>query len=209
MSAGGQGGAPDGAGGVWRRWRERIARARAGRDAAHGLYLQLVELARRPALYVEGGVPDTNDGRLEMVGLHVALAARHLAKLGDSGRQLAQRLVELMFADIDRNLRELGVGDLSVGRKVKDIAGSFRGRAAALEAGLSQGDREALATMLLRNLYLTGTPPNERQVLAVVDHLLWLDARIGAADAGALLAGRLRLEGAAEGEGVDPPPPPS
>jgi cytochrome b pre-mRNA-processing protein 3 len=177
--------------GVWRRWRQRRAGARRDRDAAHALYAALVGLARRPVWYTEGGVPDTNDGRLEMIGLHVALAMRRLGREGDAGRALAQELVDLMFADIDRSLRELGVGDLSVGRKVKAIAGSFRGRAAALEAGLAAGDREALATMLLRNVYQTGPMPEPRQVLGVADGLLALDADLAATDAAALRAGRL------------------
>lgn len=180
-----------GLGGMWQRWRRRASETRVRQEAAHALYLELVALAREPGFYLDGAVPDTNDGRLEMVGLHVALAMRRLAREGRPGRDLAQALVELMFDDVDRNLRELGVSDLAVGRKVKDIVASFRGRAAALEAALAAGDRDALATMLLRNLYITGPTPTEGQVLAAVDRLLQLDLALGRADAASLLAGRL------------------
>jgi cytochrome b pre-mRNA-processing protein 3 len=190
-------------GGIWRRWRERSATARRDRAAAHALYGRLVEMAREPAYYTEGAVPDTNDGRLEMIGLHVALAMRRLGREGEAGRRLSQALVDLLFADIDRNLRELGVGDLSVGKKVKAIAGSFRGRTAALEGALAAADREAVATMLLRNLYPNGDLPQPRQVLAVTDRLLALDAVLGAADGPALCEGRLPQLG----QNVDHAPP--
>ena len=144
-----------------------------------------------------------------MVGLHMALALRRLARDGRAGRDVAQLLVDLMFADVDRNLRELGVGDLSVGRKVKDIAASFRGRAGALEAALAAGDREALATMLVRNLYVSGPMPRERQVLSVVDRLLALDGSLARTDSGDLLGGRLVLGHPAPGQGVDRLSPPS
>lgn len=209
MEPDGQGGAGSGIGGLWKRLYRYRSRAREERDAAHGLYVELVGLARQPAYYLQGGVPDTNDGRLEMVGLHVALAARRLAREGRAGTELAQRLVELMFADIDRNLRELGIGDLSVGRKVKDIAASFRGRAAALDAALADDDREALATMLLRNLYLSGTMPDARQVLAVVDRLRTLDRALTDADGRDLLSGRLPPSPPDSGQAVDRLSPPS
>ncbi|HMR32474.1 MAG TPA: ubiquinol-cytochrome C chaperone family protein [Geminicoccaceae bacterium] len=195
MAEGRQDEPPAGLGGMWRRWRDRASQARARQAAAHALYGELVALARDPAYYTDGGVPDTNDGRLEMVGLHAALAMRRLAREGRPGRDLAQALVELMFDDIDRNLRELGVSDLAVGKKVKGIAASFRGRTAALEAALAAGDRDALATMLARNLYLSGGTPGERQVLAVADRLLGLDAVLAGVDAGRLLEGRPALAG--------------
>jgi cytochrome b pre-mRNA-processing protein 3 len=202
-------GAQQGMGGLWQRWRQRSARARRDRDAAHALYLELVGLARQPVYYLDGGVPDTNDGRLEMVGLHVALAMRRLGREAEAGRALAQALVDLMFADIDRNLRELGVGDLSVGKKVQAIAGSFRGRAAALEKALARGDREAVATMLLRNLYMTGPMPAPRQVLVVADRLRALDEALARCDAADLLTGRLGLDGLPAGSAVDHVHPPS
>lgn len=186
-----QGGPQPGLGGIWQRWRRSTLEARARQEAAHALYAGLVGLARDPAYYLDGGVPDTNDGRLEMVGLHVALAMRRLAREGQPGRDLARALMELMVDDVDRSLRELGVSDLAVGKKVKGIAASFRGRAAALEAALAADDREALATMLLRNLYLSGQVPTERQVLAVADRLLELDRAFARADAASMLAGRL------------------
>ena len=76
----------------------------------------LVEGARAPAFFRELGVPDTPEGRFEMIALHVALAVRRLRREGAPGRALGQELFDLMLTDLDQSLRELGVGDLSVGR---------------------------------------------------------------------------------------------
>jgi cytochrome b pre-mRNA-processing protein 3 len=179
-----------GGGPIARWWAGRAAR-RDRLAAARRLYIGLVAMARQPGFYANWGVPDTNDGRLEMIGLHAALVMRRLARAGEAGPALAQNLFDVMFADIDRTLRELGVGDLSVGKKVKGIAKSFLGRAAGLEAALEEHDRGALASVLARNLYLTGAAPTPERVDALAGHLMALDAALAAFPAARLLAGDL------------------
>jgi cytochrome b pre-mRNA-processing protein 3 len=147
--------------------------------------------ARRQRFYARWGVPDTNDGRLEMIGLHVALVARRLGREGEVGRELAQELLELLIADVDRTLRELGVGDLSVGKKVRRIADSLMGRAAGLEAALAERDRAAVATVLARNLYVTGVTPPPDSVDALASYLLALDNELAGFPGPTLLAGEL------------------
>ena len=105
-------------------WRRGMAVLRGNRRherAAHALYGAIVAAAREPAFYDRLGVPDTMDGRFGMIGLHAALVMRRLRTAGPEGQPLAQALFDLMFADLDRNLREAGVGDLSVGRHVKGL----------------------------------------------------------------------------------------
>lgn len=181
----------DGAVGLLGRWRARRAGLRQRREAVARLYGGIVARARQPRFYASWGVPDTNDGRLEMIGLHAALVARRLGREGDPGRRLGRELLELMVSDIDRTLRELGVGDLSVGKKVKGIAGSLMGRAAALEAALDAGDRAAITRLLERNVYLTGTAPSPERVDALAGYLVALDAALAAFPGEALLAGDL------------------
>jgi cytochrome b pre-mRNA-processing protein 3 len=181
----------DRAGGPLRRWRAARALRRRRRETAQRLYLSIVALARQPGFYARWGVPDTNDGRLEMIGLHAALVMRRLARAGAGGPPLAQDLFDVMFADVDRTLRELGVGDLSVGKKVKGIAKSFLGRAAGLEAALESGDRAALASVLARNLYQTGALPTPERIDALAGHLISLDAALAAFPAERLLEGEL------------------
>ena len=126
---------------------------RARRKAvARSLYEAVVARSREPVFYGELGVPDTVDGRFDMVALHAVLVLRRLKADHARSAELSQAFFDVMFVDMDENLRELGVGDLSVGRKVKDMIRAFYGRLAAYEAGLA-GTEEELAAALRRNLY--------------------------------------------------------
>lgn len=127
------------------------------RASAETLYGAAIRQARQPGFYLDLGVPDTADGRFDMIALHVYLTLRRLKNLGEAGQALAQALFDHMFVDVDRNLREMGVGDLGVGRQVKAMAAGFYGRIAAYDAGLAGGE-EALAQALARNLYRNAEP---------------------------------------------------
>ncbi|MBN8531984.1 MAG: hypothetical protein J0L97_09020 [Alphaproteobacteria bacterium] len=94
------------------------------REAAHRLYTTLVARARNPFFYSQAGVPDTGEGRFEMIVLFVALADARLAAAGEGSKALRRQLAEVLVDDFDRSLREMGVGDLSVGKKVRTLAGS-------------------------------------------------------------------------------------
>jgi cytochrome b pre-mRNA-processing protein 3 len=173
------------------RWRQRRAARQARREAAHRLYGAVVELARRPHLYAVLGVPDDVDGRFEMVALHAALVMRRLAAGGPAATALGQELFDLMFADMDRTLRELGVGDLSIGKRVKALAATFLARARALEEALGAGDEAALVAILERNLGVGGGGPDPTQRAALARHLVALDRHLAAIPLGELLEGRL------------------
>ena len=126
---------------------------------AHRLYSEIVSQARLPALYRAYGVPDTLDGRFELIVLHAFLLLDRL-KHEETVRPLTQDLFDVMFADLDQSLREMGVGDLSVGKKIKVMARSFYGHMAAYEEAIADG---TLADALARNLY--GTVPVDRDVV--------------------------------------------
>lgn len=121
--------------------------------AAGRLYARVVEQARRPAFYAEGGVPDTLDGRFEMVALHCFLLL-HRLKQSPKAQALAQAVFDLMFDDMDSSLREMGAGDLGVGRRVRRMAEGFLGRMAAYDRGLADGSA-ALLEAVRRNVYGT------------------------------------------------------
>lgn len=125
--------------------------------SARKLYRAAVEQARRPVFYARHGVPDSVDGRFDMIALHVFLLLHRLKRDGRAQGPVGQALFDLMFADMDAGLREMGVGDLSVGRKVRAMAEGFYGRVAAYEAGLA-GTGDALEQALRRNLYGTAQP---------------------------------------------------
>lgn len=164
------------------------------RAPAQDLYAALVEQARRPPFYATLGVPDTVDGRFEMIALHMFLVL-HRLKDEPAAQSFGQALFDIMFADMDRSLREMGVSDLSVGRHVKRMAQGLYGRMAAYEAGLAGADDSALAEALRRNVYGTvATPPDPGPLVAYVRANV---AALAAQELGDLLAGRARFTEAA------------
>lgn len=140
---------------------KRFFRTKPEEDLAWGLYGEIVEQARRPALFSDMGIPDSVDGRFESIVLHMVLVLRRLKRDFPEGETLAGALQEAFYADMDRSLREMGAGDLGVGKRVQQMAEAFTGRLAAYEAALDDpgGEGESdLAAALLRNVY--GTLPD-------------------------------------------------
>ena len=143
--------------------RPRDPHERAGFE----LYGAAVAAARVPWLYAELGVPDTLDGRFEMVGLHAFLLIDRLRREAPPGPDLAQSVFDAMFSDMDVNLREMGVGDLSVGKRVRAMWEAFHGRANAYETPLAEADEAALAAALARNVWRGApAPPGAPEALA-------------------------------------------
>ena len=120
------------------------------------LYGQAVQAARDPYFYETLGVPDTLDGRFDLVGLHACLLIRRLRALPKPGQAVAQAVFDAMFSDMDINLRELGVGDMTVARNVRAMWEAFHGRATVYEAALADGDAAALEQALTRNVWRGG-----------------------------------------------------
>ncbi len=148
----------------------KLMPGRAVGDAA-ALYARLVAQARTPVFFTAFGVPDTVGGRFDMIALHAYVAMRRLRELGGGpAAKLSQALFDTMFADMDRNLREMNVSDLRVGRKVKDLAKSFYGRIKAYDEGLAGGP-DALAAALARNLYADGPTVEAAQISLMADYL--------------------------------------
>jgi len=121
---------------------------------AEALYRHLVTAARSPDLYARLGVPDTVEGRFEMIILHCALVVLQLQALeSDDARKLSQALFDTMFDDFDAAMREMGVGDSGVGKKIRFMAEGFYGRAEALRLAAGDEDPAQLQTVLARNVY--------------------------------------------------------
>jgi cytochrome b pre-mRNA-processing protein 3 len=111
--------------------------------------------ARAPALFGEGRVPDTIDGRFEAMVLHAALLVNRLRQGGPEGEATAQALFDALFADFDSALRELGAADLGLAKRIRRMAEAFYGRLQAYRVGLAESGNEALETALARNLFAT------------------------------------------------------
>ena len=144
-------------------------RRRPHERAGFELYGSAVTAARSPALFLELGVPDSIEGRFDLVSLHVALLIRRLRTDPDArGPLLAQAVFDAMFSDMDLNLREMGVGDLSVGKRVRRMWEAFHGRALAYEAALDSADDGALAEALARNVWPGAVPEGSAARLAAM-----------------------------------------
>lgn len=138
-------------------------------QAIHDIYRIIVDQARQPRFYTDLDVPDSVDGRFEMVTLHAFLVIRRLKGESESSSDAAQALFDLMFEDMDVSLREMGAGDMGVGKRVKAMVQAFYGRIASYEAGLA-GEEGALEDALSRNVYAT-VEPREAAVAELARYL--------------------------------------
>lgn len=116
------------------------------------LYDRIVAAARQPAFYARWEVPDTPLGRFEMMALHMFLLLHRLRGAEGAPRDIAQQLTDDFFREVDHSIRELGVGDMGVPKRMKKLAGMFYGRVGAYQAALDAGDGAGLAAVLARNV---------------------------------------------------------
>lgn len=161
----------------------RLFRGAAPPDAGPA-YAVIVAQARQAAFYDGCAVPDSVDGRFDLIALHAFLVLRRLKAEGEATAPFRQALFDTMFTDMDRNLREMGAGDLGVGRRVKAMAKAFYGRIAAYEEGLRDGPA-ALAAALRRNVYREAAPP-DASVAALAAYVQAAAARLAAVPADAV-----------------------
>jgi cytochrome b pre-mRNA-processing protein 3 len=162
---------------------------RAKRQAAERLYAAAVAAARRPALYEGYGVPDTLEGRFEMMALHLfALLHRLMHDPGDDP-ELARRVAESFVSDMDGAFREMGVGDLSVPRRTKALYGSLAGRISAYKNAL--GNDAAMAAAIARNVFPDG--PEDARALPLALHMKATAEALRKADLAELRRGDARF----------------
>jgi cytochrome b pre-mRNA-processing protein 3 len=120
---------------------------------AQELYGSVVTAARQPLFYKDMGVPDTPEGRFELVSLHLFLALESLNQQWSAELDLTQRTIEAFVTDMDDCMREMGVGDLAVPKKVKRAAAAFYERAGAYRRGLSQPEKPDLEAALEKYVF--------------------------------------------------------
>lgn len=130
----------------------RNRRNTPGAAAVHGIYSAIVAEARQPVFYAEWGVPDTVTGRFDMISLHLALLF-HRLRAERAATTFSQAVFDLFFHDMDRSLREMGVTDLGVPRKIQQMGNIFYGLLTAISESLANSDRAALQAALTRNIY--------------------------------------------------------
>ena len=157
--------------------------------AGFELYTAAVGAARDPYIFETLGVPDTLDGRFDVIGLYVFLVVHRLHAASKDGQALAQAVFDAMFSDMDINLREIGVGDMTVGKRVRAMWEAFNGRSTAYAAALDSGDVMALAGAVARNVWRGQAPPEAAHALAAL--MLEQSAHLAGQPIEALLAGRV------------------
>jgi cytochrome b pre-mRNA-processing protein 3 len=122
------------------------------RAITEALYASIVAAARQKLFYSDWNVPDTPLGRFEMLSLHMFLFQHRMHEETGASRDLAQILIDDFFEDVDHSLRELGIGDLGIPKRMKKLAKMYYGRTAAYDDALERGDKEALTAALSRNI---------------------------------------------------------
>ncbi|NWE54112.1 ubiquinol-cytochrome C chaperone family protein [Brevundimonas sp. P7753] len=131
----------------------KLFRQRPDERQGDALYAVAVEQARQPAFYTALGVADRIDARFELYTLHVLILFLRLKQDGERGEVAAQKLFDTYISSLDNTLRELGVGDVSVGKKMRKLGESLYGRMNAYEGPLRAEDVDALAASLAKNIY--------------------------------------------------------
>lgn len=139
-------------------------------------YTALTTAARHPDFYLHLGVPDTVMGRFELLAIVMILYFRRMKSAEVSGQEIAQEIIDAFFQDLDHSMRELGIGDQGVPKRMKKFAGMFYGRLEAYALALDTRDEAALAAALARNIY----PQSEASAPDMRGLADWM---MGAADA--------------------------
>lgn len=147
------------------------------RYAVQHLYIALVEQARNPVFYTELGAPDTLDGRFDMITLHMHLVLRRLKAGSEANPEWVEHgrwLVEAYLADLARSLREQGVGDTGVAKRIQKMAAAFYGR---MDAYAKARDEATMKEALRRNVYGTAETVDEAQLSRLAGYVLKAEAQ--------------------------------
>lgn len=174
------------------RWLERNkVRRRVGND----VYERIVAQARSPAFYRDMGVPDTMEGRFEMIVVHLVLVLQRLKSEAEAGQMLGQLLNERLVADMDDALRQIGIGDMGVPRRVQKAAAAISERWQDYSTGLNErtagGDRTGagLEAAVARHVFAGTTPSGNQRPAAVAAYMLVCGRHLAAVPGARLLAG--------------------
>ncbi|WP_430418292.1 ubiquinol-cytochrome C chaperone family protein [Phenylobacterium sp.] len=133
---------------------KRLFKPRPATAAGRALYAQTVAQSRTPTLYADLGAPDTPEGRFEIYSVHVYLLLERLKGQGPLAAETAQALFDTYVSALDHALRELGVGDLSVGKKIRKLGEAFYGRVNSYETALAAlPDMAPLDALIGRTVY--------------------------------------------------------
>lgn len=167
-----------------------LFKPRPARAAAEKLYASAVDQARRPEFYTRLGVADEIDRRFELYTLHVVLLLHRLKGQGEQAAETAQSLFDVFVKDLDSALRELGVGDLTVPKKMRKLGESFYGRVKAYDEAFAADDDTTLGGLLTRVVYGDAAAPETAGPL--VQYVTAARTELAATPAAEILEGQIR-----------------
>lgn len=170
---------------------QRMFRRDPNRKIVEALYASIVAAARREHYFSQWQVPDTPLGRFEMISLQMFLVQHRLRGETGTARDVAQSLIDDFFTDVDHSLRELGIGDLGVPKRMKKLARMFYGRTVSYGEAIDAGDRAALAAALARNIRPDSA--DWPHAAALADHVLVSVEGLRATPTEAILRGDLHF----------------
>jgi cytochrome b pre-mRNA-processing protein 3 len=160
-------------------------------EPVFAVYSAIVAQSRQPVFYADWSVPDTVTGRFDMISLHMALLFRRLRGDAPGQREFAQAVFDLFFKDMDRQLREMGVTDIGVPKKIQKMGNIFFGLLAAMNHAMDSRDPEALRAVLERNVFDDAAIEGAGRLAA---YLVAQDTALAAQPADAIIAGKLAFE---------------
>lgn len=167
-------------------------------DVIERLRAEITRAARNPVLYTDYKVEDSFEGRFEMLTLHAALVLRRLNSCPQPGSDIAQDLINIIFRHFEIALREMGVGDVSVPKRMKTFVEAFSGRCAAYEKALPMGE-DIFAQSLVKNVYgkkaLKGNVPPENLLAAqhLARYIFEIERQLGSTPVELLSSGDISL----------------
>ena len=168
-----------------------LLRRNPSKTTIQALYGVIVAQARLPSFYLRYGVPDTVDGRFELIVLHLFLVASRTAGEAAPLGSFGPALFDSFCVDLDHNLREMGVGDLTVPRRMKGYAEAYYGRSEAYRKAFAANDRAALSAALARNVFGRGEADDASSHLA--DYVMAAAKLLADQPSSAIAQGKLHL----------------
>jgi len=166
----------------------RIFGGKSDRAAFRPLFAEVVAIGRDPAWYKDGGVPDTLDGRFDMIAAVLALVLLRLERDGSASAEASVLLTELFIDDMEGSVRQMGIGDLMVGKHVGRMMGALGGRLAAFREAMAE--RSGFEPAVRRNVFHEA-PPSEAALGFVSRRLEAFSEALGRESTAALLAGEV------------------